>query len=51
MLQLFITNMPKKKKNYWIFLGNVTRHCFEWWNKWSLCQTSLMNVAEKTIHS
>ena len=39
------------KKNYWIFLGNVTRYYFQWWNKWSLCQTSLMNAAEKTIHN
>jgi len=38
------------QRNYWSFLGNVTRHYFQWWNSWSLCQTSLMNVAEKTIH-
>ena len=39
------------QRNYWSFLGNVTRHYFQWWNSWSLCQTSLMNVAEKTIHN
>ena len=39
------------KKSYCIFLGNVTRNYYRWWNNRSLCQTSLMNVAEKTIHN
>jgi len=33
------------------FLEMLLRHYFQWWNNWSLCQTSLMNVAHKTIHN
>jgi len=48
LLQLFIQVC---QKNYWIFLGNVTRHYHQWWNNLSLCQTSFMNVPERKTHN